>query len=158
MPTTKPRVWVTLEPEAYEVLQGMARLGHTTPGRVLSELAQPVLPVLKRLVEASQDFAAWQASMRAEMGGMYQEVSQGIDLAIKAMEEGRRAADGSVPAHVLQSVSSPQTAPVGRGAAGRAHRAGPGSGAAGGAPLGVSRTPHTNRGVKLPRSSVKSKA
>jgi hypothetical protein len=86
MPTSKPRVWVTLEPEAYAVLVGMAKLGKTSPGRVLANLAQPVLPALARLVDAAEGFAAWEASLHRQLQEVHRDVTDGIDGAIAALE------------------------------------------------------------------------
>lgn len=152
MPTKKPRVWVTLEPEAYEVLQGMAKMGNTTPGRVLSELAAPVLPALKRLVEASNEFSTWERSMRDQLGEVHQEVTAGIDLAIRALEARTmpsKGPGGSLdPVSLPRALEAPASLPGGTGAA-RASM--PRSARAGSVPEGSTggKTPPTNRGVIL---------
>lgn len=155
MPTVKPRVTVTLEPEAYEVLEGMARLGGTTPGRVLTEIASPVLPVLKRLVKASEDYAAWQQQMRDQLADVHGEVAQGVELAIAALER-QRAASQAVPA--LSPVGQGGVASGGPQGAAPTRASKPRSARVGVAPEGAlagTETPHTNRGVRRSPSKQK---
>jgi hypothetical protein len=154
MPTVKPRVWVTLEPEAYEVLVGMARLGRSTPGRVLSEIASPVLPALKRLVEAADEFAAWERSLKGQLSEAHKEVTDGIDQAIRALEARRvvpvvggpsvqsRAGEGPVAPSSVAGRAGP-----GRASMPRSTQPGP----ALEAPPRGRKTPPTNRGVILTR-------
>lgn len=58
MPTIKPRVQVTLEPQTHEVIERLARLQGRTRGAVIAELLDSVAPALIRtvaLIEAAQE-------------------------------------------------------------------------------------------------------
>lgn len=155
MPTTKPRVWVTLEPDAYEVLAGMAKLGNTTPGRVLSEIASPVLPALKRLVDAAGEFAAWEKALRDQLGQVHAEVTQGIDLAVEALEARRSAAEASgheaIPVTLSGGAHGPDSLAGGAVPGGASMPRSAQPGAAPEASPRLRKTPPTNRGVILTR-------
>jgi hypothetical protein len=148
VPTVKPRVIVTLEPEAFAVLEGMARIGKTTPGKVLTEIAAPVLPALKRLVDASERFASWKRDVEGQLEGVHSGVVSGIDAVIEglemAMAEAMEESGGLVGPP--GAGGQPDTAqPVGA-----ASRASTLRSARGVVPEGgkARKTPHTNRGVK----------
>lgn len=58
MPTIKPRVQVTLEPETHAVIERLASLQGRTRGAVIAEMLDSVAPALTRtiaLIEAAQD-------------------------------------------------------------------------------------------------------
>lgn len=58
MPTIKPRVQVTLEPQTHEVIERLSRLQGRTRGAVIAELLDSVAPALIRtvaLIEAAQE-------------------------------------------------------------------------------------------------------
>ena len=158
MPTKKPRVWVTLEPEAYEVLRDMAALGGTTPGRVLSEISAPVLPALKQLVEASKAFAEWEASLHGQLAEVHAEVVSGIDMAVRALEArmtGGESAGGGTPDEPRRPADPPASA-AGEAAPGRASRQRSGRpGVVSEASPGLPLTPPSNTGVILSSSQSK---
>lgn len=51
MPTTKPRVHVTLEPHTHDVIERLATLQGRTRGAVISELLDSVAPAISRTVK-----------------------------------------------------------------------------------------------------------
>lgn len=58
MPTMKPRVQVTLEPQTHEVIERLAALQGRTRGSVIAELLDSIAPTLGRtvaLLEAAAD-------------------------------------------------------------------------------------------------------
>ena len=78
MPTVKPRVQVTLEPEVHEVIARFARLQNRTRGAVIAELLNEVTPALGRtiaLLEAAQEAPNQvKAGLRAAVEGLQQEM------------------------------------------------------------------------------------
>jgi hypothetical protein len=58
MPTIKPRVQVTLEPQTHEVIQRLAFLQGRTRGAVISDLLEAVGPALGRTVALLEAAAA----------------------------------------------------------------------------------------------------
>ncbi|MGU2492396.1 hypothetical protein ACTVY9_32370, partial [Pseudomonas aeruginosa] len=50
MPTTKPRVQVTMEPHDHEVIARLAKLQGRTRGAVIADLLHEVIPALARTV------------------------------------------------------------------------------------------------------------
>jgi len=58
MPTAKPRVQVTLEPQTHEVIERLAALQGRTRGSIIAELLDSIAPTLGRtvaLLEAAAD-------------------------------------------------------------------------------------------------------
>ena len=57
MPTIKPRVQVTLEPQTHEVIERLARLQGRTRGSIIAELLDSIAPVLAQtaaILEAAE--------------------------------------------------------------------------------------------------------
>jgi hypothetical protein len=160
MPTAKPRVTVTLEPEAYSVLVDMAALGKTTPGKVLVDIAGPVLPALKRLVEASKQFAQWQAGLKGQLVDVHKEVTADVDTAIAVLEARMNASGfnpmGGPPPDLLKvppDASDASAVGAARASMLRSARAVP---KASSKPIskrqsGVTPPPYSNTGVKMPQ-------
>jgi len=78
MPTVKPRVQVTLEPETHEVIERFARLQNRTRGAVIAELLNEIAPAIGRtisLLEAAQEAPNQvKAGLRAVAEGLQQEM------------------------------------------------------------------------------------
>lgn len=64
MPTTKPRVQVTLEPQTHEVIERLAVLQGRTRGAVISDLLESVAPALGRTVALLEAAAAAPAKVK----------------------------------------------------------------------------------------------
>lgn len=58
MPTTKPRVQVTMEPHDHEVIARLAKLQGRTRGAVIADLLHEVIPALARTVALLEAAAA----------------------------------------------------------------------------------------------------
>lgn len=67
MPTAKPRLAITLEPEQHEVLARLAALQGRPMSRVVAELVAEFTPILARLVGTMEAAANAQASVRANI-------------------------------------------------------------------------------------------
>lgn len=78
MPTAKPRVQVTLEPEVHDVIDRFARLQGRTRGAVIAELINEIAPSIARtiaLLEAAQDAPNQvKAGLRSVAEGLHQEL------------------------------------------------------------------------------------
>ena len=78
MPTVKPRVQVTLEPETHEVIERFARLQNRTRGAVIAELLNEIAPSIGRtisLLEAAQEAPNQvKAGLRAVAEGLQNEM------------------------------------------------------------------------------------
>lgn len=58
MPTTKPRVHVTLEPDTHDVIERLATLQGKTRGAVISEMLDSIVPAISRTVTLLEAAAA----------------------------------------------------------------------------------------------------
>lgn len=67
MPTVKPRIAITLEPEQHEVLARLAALQGRPMSRVVAELVAEFTPVLARVVGTMEAAVHAQASVRANI-------------------------------------------------------------------------------------------
>lgn len=80
MPTAKPRVQVTLEPETHAVIERLARLQGRTRGSIIAELLDSIAPTLTRTVALLE--AAMEApndvkrGLRAVVEGVHDELVQ----------------------------------------------------------------------------------
>ena len=78
MPTAKPRVQVTLEPEVHDVIERFARLQNRTRGAVIAELLNEIAPAIGRtiaLLEAAQEAPNQvKAGLRAVAEGLQNEM------------------------------------------------------------------------------------
>lgn len=78
MPTVKPRVQVTLEPETHEVIERFARLQNRTRGAVIAELLNEITPAIGRtisILEAAQEAPNQvKAGLRAVAEGLQNEM------------------------------------------------------------------------------------
>lgn len=78
MPTIKPRVQVTLEPETHAVVERLAQLQGRTRGAIIAELLDSIAPTLTRTVALLE--AAMEApndvkrGLRAMVEGVHQEL------------------------------------------------------------------------------------
>jgi uncharacterized protein (DUF1778 family) len=64
MATTKPRVQVSLSPEAYVVLKDLASMNHQSVSSVISGALDAMMPTIERVVEAGRRFELLSAEMR----------------------------------------------------------------------------------------------
>ncbi len=118
MPTAKPRVQVTLEPETHEVIERFARLQNRTRGAVIAELLDEIAPAIGRtisLLEAAQEAPNQvKAGLRAVADGLQQELvnasgeaNRQFQLLMHKLETGEDLEPGSDP-HVVTRGSGTQ--------------------------------------------------
>lgn len=118
MPTIKPRVQVTLEPEVHEVIERFAALQGRTRGAVIAELLGEITPAIGRtvaLLEAAQDAPNQvKAGLRAVAEGLQQEMvnasgeaNRQFQLLMEKIEAGDAADDQADP-HLVTRGSGTQ--------------------------------------------------
>lgn len=110
MPTLKPRVQVTLEPQTHEVIDRFARLQGRTRGAVIAELLDSVAPSLGRtvaLLEAAQAAPGQiKKGLRDVVLGAHQEflnisgdAAKQLDILLDQL--GSEDADGTADPHLV---------------------------------------------------------
>ncbi len=98
MPTLKPRVQVTLEPETHAVIERLAHLQGRTRGSVIAELLDSVAPPLRRTIalleaaaEAPNDvkrgFRAAVESAHQELAALSGDASRQLDAFLDSLGE-----------------------------------------------------------------------
>ena len=109
MPTTKPRITITLTEHQHEVLGRMATLGKGSMSAIVVDLLETMIPVLERVVHAMQVAADAPKEMhkgiietfeRAEqdMLPLYTEAMQQLDKVMPAPGSGARMSTVTAPA------------------------------------------------------------
>ena len=118
MPTIKPRVQVTLEPEVHEVIERFAALQGRTRGAVIAELLGEIAPALGRtvaLLEAAQEAPNQvKTGLRAVAEGLHQELvnasgeaNRQFQLLMEKIEAGGDS-DGRADPHLVTRGSGTQ--------------------------------------------------
>jgi hypothetical protein len=98
MPTLKPRVQVTLEPQTHDVIARLAKLQNRTRGSVIAELLDSVAPALIRTVALLE--AAFEApdqvkqGLRAVVEGVHDELVSVSGDSIKQLDMLMQRLDG----------------------------------------------------------------
>lgn len=91
MPTLKPRVQVTLEPETHEIIDRFARLQKRTRGSIISELLDSIAPPLARtvaLLEAAQEAPkSVKQGLRSVVEGLHVDLVAATGQASVALEQ-----------------------------------------------------------------------
>lgn len=120
MPTSKPRVQVTLEPETHEVIDRFAKLQGRTRGSVISEFLDSVRPSLARsvaLLEAAlespedikQGLRGLIDQLQGELTGVTGDASAQIDMMLNQLDSDADS-EGSNP-HVVTRGSGSKSPP-----------------------------------------------
>nr|WP_019364377.1 hypothetical protein [Pseudomonas luteola] len=149
MPTLKPRVQVTLEPETHNVIERMAALQGCSRGALIADLVETVVPALARTV------ALLEAAREAPG-----QVRQGLIDAVNGLHSDLVGASGDATREVqaiMEKLSDPDWQPVPQGVAGdgNPHVVTRGSGS--GEPRGSSKLQKAPRPVTARVSSDKGK-
>jgi hypothetical protein len=76
MPTIKPRITITLEPEAYAVLSQMAKLTKSSMSSILSDLASEAAPVFARVVALVTEAEA----LKGSVGDRVRQLAQNAEV------------------------------------------------------------------------------
>ena len=79
MPTTNPRITITLTPAVASVLRELSKLAKNSQSAIVGELLETSLPVFERVVAALQAAATIQASAKTE-------ISSGLERAQAKLE------------------------------------------------------------------------
>lgn len=91
MPTLKPRVQVTLEPQTHEIIDRFARLQKRTRGSIISELLDSIAPPLARtvaLLEAAQEAPkSVKQGLRSVVEGLHGDLVAATGQASVALEQ-----------------------------------------------------------------------
>ncbi len=100
MPSTKPRVNLTLEPEAFETLTRLSRAAKLPRARLLSDLLEEALPLMERSAlmleqaatlsaEAREQLRTRAAALDAQAGAGFGQVVDAIAQAETAIRQAR---------------------------------------------------------------------
>lgn len=121
MPTIKPRVQVTLEPETHNVIERFARLQNRTRGSVISDLLNEISRPLARtvaLLEAAQEapnevkkgLRAVVEDLHGELMSVSGEANRQYELAMERIAQSDReeASAAAVDPHVVTRGSGTQ--------------------------------------------------
>lgn len=101
MPTTKPRVQVTLEPETHAVIERLAALQGRTRGSVIAEMLDAVVPTIERSVALLE--AALSApelikdGLRAVVQGAQEDLAEAAGDTSKQLDILMRSLDSDAP-------------------------------------------------------------
>jgi hypothetical protein len=118
MPTIKPRVQVTLEPQTHEVIERLATLQGRTRGAVIADLIDSVAPALARTVALLEAAAAApleiKQGLRQVVDGVHDELVGVAGDTIKQMdwllgELGGASSEGSTPVSVTRGSGTDST-------------------------------------------------
>lgn len=142
MPTTNPRIAVTLSPEHYRVLRRLADLQGRSMSRIVGELISEMAPSLDRVADVVELAAKAQASVRDEIRAAVGDAEASIvphALAVADRFEAFRDELQALGAKLAPKAQK-QARPTGRGAA---------AGRTGG--VGVSPRPVTTGATKAQR-------
>lgn len=123
MPTVKPRVQVTLEPEVHEVIERFATLQGRTRGAVIAELLGEIAPAIGRtvaLLEAAQEAPNQvKTGLRAVAEGLHQEMvnasgeaNRQFQLLMEKIEAGDAAGEQADPHLVTRGSGTQPPAPA----------------------------------------------
>lgn len=123
MPTIKPRVQVTLEPEVHEVIERFAALQGRTRGAVIAELLGEITPAIGRtvaLLEAAQEAPNQvKTGLRAVAEGLHQEMvnasgeaNRQFQLLMEKIEAGDAAGEQADPHLVTRGSGTQPPAPA----------------------------------------------
>lgn len=117
MPTTKPRVQVTLEPETHAVIDRFASLQNRSRGAVIAELLDSIAPSLTRTVALLEAAMAAPESIKDGLRGVVEgiqdelvnvsgDASKQLDILLDQID--KRAAEADANPHVVTRGSGPQ--------------------------------------------------
>ena len=87
MSTSKPRVSVTLDPETYEVLHGLAQLNGESLSAVIGGLLDAVAPTVLRVVEAGRRFETLSQGMQEQVRSTFNAAEAEIAPALLDLQE-----------------------------------------------------------------------
>jgi hypothetical protein len=118
MPTLKPRVQVTLEPQTHAVIERLAELQGRTRGAVIADLLDSITPVMARTVALLEAAASApqqvKDGLRSVVQGVHDElVAKGgastaqMDMLLESLSGG--SASGSTPVPVTRGSGTDST-------------------------------------------------
>lgn len=125
MPTAKPRLIVTMEPETYRLLKRFAALSGSSMSAIVSSMLEPAVPSLHLMLDAAE-------AHHADAVGAQQALAASLDLAndfiadmasrgSAELQKARQSAQEALSALPAHDASSPQLTgeerPTGRTAA-----------------------------------------
>lgn len=122
MPTTKPRLTITLEPHAHEVLSRLAAANHQPMASIVTELLEAAIPSMERVVAiverastASQEVrdgvvAAVERAERELMPALVAAVGQS-DLFLAELQEKAEGGDATRDASASVKRRKPRRSP-----------------------------------------------
>lgn len=124
MPTLKPRVQVTLEPETHAVIERLAQLQGRTRGAIIAELLDSIAPTLTRTVALLEAAMAApddiKRGLRAVVEGVHQDLvevsgdaSAQLDMLLDRLSD-PGSADGADPHVVTRGSGISPTATKGK--------------------------------------------
>ena len=70
MPTIKPRINITLEPEEYDTLKRLSDLTNTSMSKVLKEYITVIMPTLKQVADTVEALKNTDEAAKGELGKM----------------------------------------------------------------------------------------
>lgn len=122
MPTLKPRVNVTLEPQTYVVIERLAAIQGRSRGSVISDLLDSIAPVMARTVSLLEAAAVAPQQVKdglrsvvegvhADLVVMAGEDAHGMDVLLGHLSGG--ADEGSTPVSVTRGSGTPLPLPTG---------------------------------------------
>jgi uncharacterized protein (DUF1778 family) len=138
MPTEKPRITITLSEHQHELLNAMAKAQKVSMSSIVVELLDTAVPVLERVMELIT------AAKNAPQAAL-EELKRSLDAAEGDLIGMQKEAMGQLELLVKEA--------SGGGSARRRAPAAPGA-----AVRKTTRPPTTNRGVRIPQKTTKSKA
>jgi predicted DNA-binding protein len=143
MPTTNPRITITLKPEVHAVLKRLSAATDNSQSAIVSELLESSVPVFERMVLVLE-------AAKAAQQGMASDIAQGLERAQSKIEAQLGLMLGELDDAYRPILTQGETVHRRRRKAAAADTdalAAAGSGAAGGgSPAGS--TPMSNRGVR----------
>lgn len=106
--TTKPRITITLEPEVYETLAGLAEVQGRPMSSIVSELLTMADPVQRKVLEALRNVSTLQAESKAAIASQLDHAQEQVEATmgpLLALLEG--FASASQPPHSNTGVTTP---------------------------------------------------
>lgn len=71
MATDKPRVTVTLDPDAYALVRELSSLNGESMSKIIGDLVMAVTPTLRAVIDAGREFEQLQASVQDDIRAQF---------------------------------------------------------------------------------------
>jgi len=88
MPTVKPRVYVTLEPETYEAIRRIAHYSQRSVGGIIGEMAQSSAPVLVQLADTLERAAGLSPEVTGNVRRHLEAAQAKLEASVKGAQSG----------------------------------------------------------------------